>query len=847
MTDHQDPSKKLRFHEIEKKIQELRSAQSIASGEPKTAERFSLLYNCYMDLAASFYDPDQPKSSASSKALEATEQALYFCGYDDQTYYRAGILATECSKWIAAGKYFYRAQTNDPDGELSQRIVELLIQHKVQFSKADPWLMQTLSRILFAYPESASQSALNEIAQDLKCQPNPVDVSEALAETALMHDPKAFYFYVRKAEIAKSEKDVTAEIDALEKAFQVDPSPFRQALLRQARVELGDSPGSGIPSDFPSAISYYNAGVFYGSMRQSFPRDSVAWNEAQLLAETAYAHSLKRFEYHFTTLQGTPEDSDLHVYSMCCRNSAMFEWEKKKYEACVSLHTRGIEISPFFEHFNERSHSYYMLKKMKEAGEDSQIVLSAFADNLDPALIIMHSYRVILGAEECGELERAAEVAQITLDQVENFSPNDRQAVEAQISALVGLCTKVFTNAGRTEDAAKLEKSFGEKPRIEAEVKGLLMMATEHLKKGEYVTALPFLERTSEIKPRNIDALNWRLWILVTLQNQAKDEEKVEFTPQIIAVAESVLSLITEASPEWGNTPKNALVKAFESALGNLAWQTLKSSAEKFELLTAITMIDEAMDPSLNFFRSDDLRYLLDTRVRLLLKLGMKEEAYPIVAAILSQDPSFQSFQEYVDLNEVQAILNEPASFELKALPKYCYLGKNKHTLRSQESTLLGEFVKETSLAYHLYRRQQSTLPTEEDFQITTEAFATGRQLLELSATDQKKAVMLCFTREADQFPEYGLFDNLHNDQPAHQAAVGVLITTLLSQDLDFSEAEMIELLQTQQWIGELLQGIKLHTQKQGLGSKLADELKQFAQLADEDEQEIIREILSTR
>lgn len=624
--------------------------------------------------------------------------------------------------------------------------------------------------------------------------------------------------------------------------------PYQQALGRKLSVEesgyLKKIFEIGLNEDFLSAKAYYNAGVIYQQMYKSFRLGSAERLQLENLSIKCYEISIVRFENHFQNQTGTEDDSDRHIYSMCCRNRAMIDYLQEKFIACIDLHSKGIATSPFYEHYQERSDCYHKLERWPEAGEDSAIVLNEYADHLTSSLVIVHFYRIARGRLESQNLSRAKSAAEEAMTYVDGLTPNERKSLEKQLPKLFGVIAEIFEKTGDTILAQKLNKEFGQKKAQQDDVKALLIQATEMVRAQKYAESLPLWDKVNLIQPRNIDALNWRVWILATLQNHSAEKQ---FTPQIVSLSQGIILLMTKPSSEWYYTAKNAMVKGFESSLGNIAWQILENSQDKNELLTAVTMIDEAVDEVLDCYRQDDIRYLIDTKVRLLLKLNHIDEAYAQVRTTLSADEQFADFQDIKLSAEYNAWCEKSTLNEAVVRDKRFYFGPKLFEVRPPYQVLMAGFVKECVLKYYNFRKSKITSPENGDFDISPENFAFGRKIVKLDKLQKKQCVQLFFMKDPSQFPELGLFDNLEGEDPVHEFAIEELCESLLGSKLDWSETELVQLLKANELTLEVLKCIGQFVGENGMSAHILKELTDFTLLADEEEKLVAQKILTSK
>ena len=98
----------------------------------------------------------------------------------------------------------------------------------------------------------------------------------------------------------------------------------------------------------------YNAGVTleYGTRDALAPGSAWPEDAVQALATRYYERGLAQFERFFETGQGMYRDGGVHPYSMLCNNLAIdYVRHKSDYRGALALHRKGIEASPFAEHY----------------------------------------------------------------------------------------------------------------------------------------------------------------------------------------------------------------------------------------------------------------------------------------------------------------------------------------------------------------------------------------------------------------------------------------------------------------------------------------------------------------
>lgn len=123
-------------------------------------------------------------------------------------------------------------------------------------------------------------------------------------------------------------------------------------------------------------------------------------------------------------------------------------------------------------------------------------------------------------------------------------------------------------------------------------------------------------------------------------------EERARRVEEAIKWSRRALSLVPDLSMIWHFTDEGAFHREVTRVAGNaLAWYLHEDPTTDAELEEACAIAARAaacIDGQAHWF-------IYDTQVRALLKSGREEEAYPIVARILHQEPSFGDFQDLKD------------------------------------------------------------------------------------------------------------------------------------------------------------------------------------------------------
>lgn len=93
-----------------------------------------------------------------------------------------------------------------------------------------------------------------------------------------------------------------------------------------------------------------------------FNGDAVA-----ALAANYYEMGLYRFESFFASGQGHYKDGDVHAYSMLCNNLAIYyRYNSKTPQNALALHRKGIQASPFAEHYHGLMQTHQKLGQQAE-------------------------------------------------------------------------------------------------------------------------------------------------------------------------------------------------------------------------------------------------------------------------------------------------------------------------------------------------------------------------------------------------------------------------------------------------------------------------------------------------
>lgn len=146
-------------------------------------------------------------------------------------------------------------------------------------------------------------------------------------------------------------------------------------------------------------------------------------------------------------------------------------------------------------------------------------------------------------------------------------------------------------------------------------------------------------------KGTKIDKYDY-LWTQYGLLKSSMKSGSADFGPgteqEYIAVARNVLKFLDNQSNtgDWQFTKVGAFqMEVYRSAANGLAWHLMEQGKKLSEALKIVRKGKE-------FSRGDEDYYILDTEVRILLKMGKINDAYKIVKKVLTESPDFSDFQD---------------------------------------------------------------------------------------------------------------------------------------------------------------------------------------------------------
>ena len=136
------------------------------------------------------------------------------------------------------------------------------------------------------------------------------------------------------------------------------------------------------------------------------------------------------------------------------------------------------------------------------------------------------------------------------------------------------------------------------------------------------------------------------LWTQYGLMKATMEAGSASFGPgtrdEYRKVARHLLDFLDSrgSTGDWVYTEVGAFrMEAYRAAANGLAWQMMEDGENLPQAL-------EIIDRGLEYIRGMQDYYMYDTKVRILLKMGKKQEAWNIVAQMLEEDPDFADFQD---------------------------------------------------------------------------------------------------------------------------------------------------------------------------------------------------------
>ncbi len=150
-------------------------------------------------------------------------------------------------------------------------------------------------------------------------------------------------------------------------------------------------------------------------------------------------------------------------------------------------------------------------------------------------------------------------------------------------------------------------------------------------------------------KGARIDEYDY-LWVYYGLLKSYVETDPSTFGPgareDYIKVARKVLGYLDKKGVgDWVFTPEGALkLEVYREAGNGLAWYLYDDPKADRETLGEALEVIERTEQHIG---GPEHYFILDTKVRILSKLGRRNEAFEIVREVLAEDPDFGDFQDF--------------------------------------------------------------------------------------------------------------------------------------------------------------------------------------------------------
>jgi len=251
---------------------------------------------------------------------------------------------------------------------------------------------------------------------------------------------------------------------------------------------------------------------------------------------------------------------------------------------------------------------------------------------------------------------------------------------------------------------------------------------------------------------------DWKYRIIKYVAEQAPEETtRQKYKPLITPQAEKCLALFPDKSTLYPWEKVKVVLYANE-----VGWQAFQEEQDPAKLGKALVLLEEGVKIS-NWY---DLKYIINTYVRLLLKLGRGETAYPVVAEAFNRDEDYIDFQDlkndehFLRWKEEEAIRKQAAEEgkkqALEALQKTITEEQEKikdqfinpaHPLVQQHAAILNT-IKQRMLAYRMTVLHEAEPNRVEDLKSYFRRYPSTPQ--ELEAWEAKHGLKL-----PDEFKVY--------------------------------------------------------------------------------------------
>jgi tetratricopeptide (TPR) repeat protein len=214
---------------------------------------------------------------------------------------------------------------------------------------------------------------------------------------------------------------------------------------------------------------------------------------------------------------------------------------------------------------------------------------------------------------------------------------------------------------------------------------------------------------TTYILPENTIALrestvlfvleDWKFLIINYVAEQAPEENtRQKYMPLMLAQAQKCLAFFPDTSRlyPW----QNVKVVLYANQIG---WHAVQEEQDPAKMEEALAVVEQGVKIS-NWY---DLKYIVNTYVRLLLKLGRSDDAYTLVGEAFRIEPNYADFQDlkkdaqYISWKEAEAV-RKAAGEEHKKKEREAFL----ITITEEQAKIKDQFINPD----HVLVRQHATI-----------------------------------------------------------------------------------------------------------------------------------------
>lgn len=310
-------------------------------------------------------------------ALEKSVEGRYWLSSDEDDAFSAQVLdwLLEAGCRPAAARLAFESVFNER-AESAAHACRLAEQHVRQASSADDayWALALAAGAVAEDtqwvtegddPESSFCRHL-DLARRLADSPNGGPGGDPAMLLLLADGLQAIHWVQANADYARALPILEAAVLLPELAT---PAGIEALWLCRMQVH-GVERALSLPyMDAAAAGWCYNVGVALNySLRERLP-EGAAWPEERVdeLAARYYESGLLKYENFIVRGVGLFCDADKHVYSMLCNNLGIHcRSERKDYGKAILLHGKGIDASPFAEHYDGLMWSFYQAGRFEE-------------------------------------------------------------------------------------------------------------------------------------------------------------------------------------------------------------------------------------------------------------------------------------------------------------------------------------------------------------------------------------------------------------------------------------------------------------------------------------------------